>query len=173
MKGVVSDNKDDWILYDSTRTDEFINALMKLLGDWEKDKKSITAKEKRLKTKSQKLSDEISLAENTNKFIESLEKEELAQDKKHCRKFGPCGVGEKAIYLNSFYFERRYYIPLTSVKRVFKRVAMSKGGFTGKGLFATIPYLVVEYDNGEEKQCNFKFERKCRFFISLFKTDTS
>ena len=89
---------------------------------------------------------------------ESLEKEELAQDKKHCRKFGPCGVGEKAIYLNSFYFERRYYIPLTSVKRVFKRVAMSKGGFTGKGLFATIPYLVVEYDNGEEKQCNFKFE---------------
>ena len=154
IKGVVSDNEDDWILYDSTRTDEFINALMNLLGDWEKDKKSITAKEKRLKTKSQKLSDEISLAENTNKFIESLEKEELAQDKKHCRKFGPCGVGEKAIYLNSFYFERRYYIPLTSVKRVFKRVAMSKGGFTGKGLFATIPYLVVEYDNGEEKQCN-------------------
>ena len=76
IKGVVSDNEDDWILYDSTRTDEFINALMKLLGDWEKDKKSITAKEKRLKTKSQKLSDEISLAENTNKFIESLEKEE-------------------------------------------------------------------------------------------------
>ena len=76
IKGVVSDNKDDWILYDSTRTDEFINALMNLLGDWEKDKKSITAKEKRLKTKSQKLSEEISLAENTNKFIESLEKEE-------------------------------------------------------------------------------------------------
>lgn len=76
IKGVVSDNEDDWILYDSTRTDEFINALMKLLGDWEKDKKSITAKEKRLKTKSQKLSDEISLAENTNKFIKSLEKEE-------------------------------------------------------------------------------------------------
>ena len=34
IKGVVSDNEDDWILYDSTRTDEFINALMKLLGDW-------------------------------------------------------------------------------------------------------------------------------------------
>ena len=47
-----------------------------MFKDWEKDKKSITAKEKRLKTKSQKLSDEISLAENTNKFIESLEKEE-------------------------------------------------------------------------------------------------
>ena len=100
---------------------------------------------------------------------ESLEKEELAQDKKHCRKFGPCGVGEKAIYLNSFYFERRYYIPLTSVKRVFKRVAMSKGGFTGKGLFATIPYLVVEYDNGEEKQCNFKFEENVDSLLAYLK----
>ena len=100
---------------------------------------------------------------------ESLEKEELAQDKKHCRKFGPCGVGEKALYLNSFYFERRYYIPLTSVKRVFKRVAMSKGGFTGKGLFATIPYLVVEYDNGEEKQCNFKFEENVDSLLAYLK----
>lgn len=75
----------------------------------------------------------------------SLSKEELVRDKKNCRKFGPCGVGEKAIYLNSFYFDRRYYIPLSSVKRIYKRIAMSKGGFTGKGLFASIPYLVVEY----------------------------
>ena len=28
----------------------------------------------------------------------SLTKEELIKDKKNCRKFGPCGVGEKAIY---------------------------------------------------------------------------
>ena len=34
---------------------------------------------------------------------------------------------------------------------------MSKGGFTGKGAFGSIPYLVVEYDGGE-KQCNFKHE---------------
>ena len=31
IKGVVSDNEDDLILYDSQATDEFINALMKLL----------------------------------------------------------------------------------------------------------------------------------------------
>ena len=61
----------------------------------------------------------------------TLSKEELVKDRKNCRKFGPCGVGEKAIYLNSFYFDRRYYIPLSNVKRIFKRVAMSKGGFTG------------------------------------------
>ena len=88
----------------------------------------------------------------------SIDQEELAADKKKCRKFGPCGVGEKAIYLNSFYLDRRYYVKLTSVQRVFKRVAMSKGGFTGKGLFATLSYLVVEYDNGQEKQCIFKHE---------------
>lgn len=46
---------------------------------------------------------------------------------------------------------------------------MSKGGFTGKGLFATIPYLVVEYDNGEEKQCNFKFEENVDSLLAYIK----
>ena len=88
----------------------------------------------------------------------SVSDEELKKDKKNCRRFGPCGVGEKALYLNSFYLERRFYIPVASVTRVFKRIAMSKGGFTGKGAFGTLPYLVVEYDGGKEKQCNFKRE---------------
>ena len=87
-----------------------------------------------------------------------LEREALAEDKKNCRRFGPCGVGAKALYLNSFFFDRRYYLPLESVRRAFKRVAMSQGGFTGKGVFGAIPYLVVEYGDGTEKQCNFKHE---------------
>lgn len=99
----------------------------------------------------------------------SLPKGELVEDKKNCVRFGPCGVGKKAIYLNSFYFDRRYYIPLSSVKRIYKRIAMSKGGFTGKGLFASIPYLVVEYDNGKEKQCNFKFEENVDKLLSYIK----
>lgn len=88
----------------------------------------------------------------------TLEKNLLQDDKKKCRRFGPCGVGKKALYLNSFYLDRIYYVPFTAIKRVFKRVAMSKGGFTGKGMFATMPYLVVVYDNGTEKQCLFKRE---------------
>ena len=87
----------------------------------------------------------------------TLDNGTLAADKKGCRRFGPCGVGEKALYLNSFFIDRHYYVALSSVRRVFKRVAMSKGGFTGKGAFGSIPYLVVEYDGGE-KQCNFKHE---------------
>ncbi len=89
---------------------------------------------------------------------EELDPEALAADKKRCRRFGPCGVGERALYLNSFYIDRCFYVTLSSVRRVFKRVAMSKGGFTGKGMFASIPYLVVEYDGGKQKQCNFKRE---------------
>ena len=87
-----------------------------------------------------------------------LDKQELERDRKSCRRSGPCGVGEKALYLNSFFIDRYYYVPFASVERVFKRVAMSKGGFSGKGMFASMPYLVVEYDGGRQKQCNFKHE---------------
>ena len=91
--------------------------------------------------------------------LAKLDAAELEADKKACRKIGPCGVGKKALYLNSFYIDRRYYLPYSSITRVFKRVAMSSGGFTGKGMFASMAYLVVEYDGGKQKQCNFKDER--------------
>ena len=93
----------------------------------------------------------------------------LSEDKKHCKKIGPCGIGKEALYLNSFYLERRFYIPVSSVSRVFKRVAMSKGGSTGKGLFATMPYLVVVYEDGKEKQCNFKYEDQVDAFVASVK----
>ena len=87
-----------------------------------------------------------------------LDREVLAEDKKNCLRAGPCGVGEKALYLNSFYIDRIYYVKYEDISRVFKRVAMSKGGFTGKGIFGSIPYLVVQLKDGKEKQCNFKIE---------------
>ena len=96
---------------------------------------------------------------------------ELEKDRKSCRKVGPCGVGKKAIYLNSFYIDRCYYIPFTAVRRVFKRVAMSKGGFSGKGMFASIPYLVVEYDDGQQKQCNFKYENQVDDLLNLLSAE--
>ena len=96
-----------------------------------------------------------------------LDAHELEEDKKACRKIGPCGVGNKALYLNSFYIDRRYYLPYGSITRVFKRVAMSAGGFTGKGMFASMAYLVVEYDGGKQKQCNFKDERDVDTLLAL------
>ena len=88
----------------------------------------------------------------------AIEKETLAADQKSCKRFGPCGVGKEALYLNSYFIDRRFYVALSSVRRVFKRVAMSQGGFSGKGAFGSIPYLVVQYDGGKEKQCTFKRE---------------
>ena len=70
------------------------------------------------------------------------------------------------MYLSSFYIDRRYYIPISSVKRIFKRIAMSKGGFTGKGVFGTLSYLVVVYEDGKEKQCNFKYEEDVDRFVA-------
>ena len=75
----------------------------------------------------------------------TLPDEDLHQDKKQCTKIERIGVGAKAIYLNGFFLDRAYYIPFSQVRRIYKRVALSKGGYTGKGLFASIPYLVVEY----------------------------
>lgn len=103
--------------------------------------------------------------------ISHLNPQELETDRKACRKIGPCGVGKKAIYLNSFYIDRCYYIPFTAVRRVFKRVAMSKGGFSGRGMFASIPYLVVEYDDGQQKQCNFKYENQVDDLLKLLSTE--
>ncbi len=87
-----------------------------------------------------------------------LDDDSLKTDKKNCIHFGPCGVGDKALYLNSFFIERTYYVPVETVRRVYKRVAMSKGGFTGKGIFGAIPYLVVEHKGGEQV-CTFKHEQ--------------
>jgi ABC-type multidrug transport system fused ATPase/permease subunit len=83
----------------------------------------------------------------------------LKADKKACKKYGPCGVGEEALYLNSIFLDRRFYVPVSCVKRAYKQIAMSKGGFTGKGMFGSIPYLVVEYDKDKKIKCTFKFEQ--------------
>ena len=61
----------------------------------------------------------------------TLSPEDLAADKKNCLKFGPCGVGKQALYLGGRFLDRRFYLPWKEVKRVFKRVAMSKGRFSG------------------------------------------
>jgi hypothetical protein len=40
--------------------------------------------------------------------------------------------------------------------------------FTGRGVFASIPYLVVEYDGGRRKQCNFKREEDVDRLLEYF-----
>ena len=88
----------------------------------------------------------------------TLPREVLEADLKACLKYGPCGVGKEALYLGGRFLDRRFYLPWREVKRVFKRVAMSPGGFSGKGVFGALAFLVVQYGDGREKECPFKFE---------------
>ena len=87
-----------------------------------------------------------------------LSPEELNIEKKHMVKIGRLGVSNRAVFLSSLMLDRSRYVLFTDMNRIFKQVAMSKGGFTGKGAFGSIPYLVVELDDGSQKQCNFKHE---------------
>ena len=87
-----------------------------------------------------------------------LAAEELRSDRKTCRRVGPCGLGRKAMYLNTFFLDRRLYVCYEDIERIYKRIAMSAGGFSGRGVFGAIPYLVVELKDGRSRQCNFKVE---------------
>ncbi len=91
---------------------------------------------------------------------QTLPQDIIKSDRKECRKIGPCGIGRQALYVGSRFVSRYYYIPWTSVRRVFKRVAMSRGGYSGKGVFGSMAYLVVQYGNGKEKSCYFKHENE-------------
>lgn len=97
----------------------------------------------------------------------TLDPQTLAEDLRGCQKIGPCGIGRRALYLNSFYFSRRYYVPFEDLRRCFKRIAMSRGGFSGKGVFGSLPYLVVELSDGRERQCNFKHEEQVDRFLAV------
>ncbi len=102
---------------------------------------------------------------------QSLSDDVLAEDKKHCQKIGPCGIGKQAVYLNSFFIERRYYVVWGDVRRLFKRVALSKGGFSGKGMFGSMPYLVAELTDGRQIQCNFKYEEQVDQFLAMIRAN--
>ena len=96
----------------------------------------------------------------------TFEPETLRRDARECLRIGPCGLGKRAAYFSSFFVDRRYYIPYEEISRVFKRVAMSKGGFSGKGIFGSLPYLVVQTKGGREQQCNFKYEDQVDTFLA-------
>lgn len=100
-----------------------------------------------------------------------LSSEELSFDKRRALRVGPCAIGDKALYVNSFYIKRMYYVVYADIARVFKRVAMSKGGYTGKGVFGAMAYFVVQMKDGTEKKCNFKHEDEVDLLLSQMQKD--
>ena len=92
-------------------------------------------------------------------------------DKKTAIRVGPCAIGEKALFVNSFYVRRMYYVVYSDIARLYKRVAMSKGGYTGKGVFGAMAYLVVQFKDGTEKKCNFKHEDEVDLLLGQIEKD--
>ena len=97
----------------------------------------------------------------------TLTPEVLKDDRRQSRKFGSCGVGKEALYMGTGMIDRCFYVPWREVRRVFKRVAMSQGAYTGKGAFGALAYLVVQFGNGKEKQTRFRHEADVDRLLAL------
>ena len=85
-----------------------------------------------------------------------LDDASLVRDKQHCRRIGPCGVGRRALYLNSYFIDRHYYVPFSAIRRAFKFIEEGTGGV--RGVLAGRACLLVEYDGGMQQVCCFKYE---------------
>lgn len=84
-----------------------------------------------------------------------LSPDEVKADRKSCRRYDQCGLGDKAIYMGTVMHPRKLYVPYSSVTNVFKRVGVSSP--SGKGFLAPVLFLVVRYDDGKEQACSFRY----------------
>ena len=98
----------------------------------------------------------------------ALSAEVLSKEKKNLKKIGRMGIGEKAVFLSTAMLDRSRYICFTDIRRIFKRVAMSKGGFSGKGIFGTMAYIVVELKNGRTVTCTVPLEADADTLLKEF-----
>ena len=92
---------------------------------------------------------------------EALDKDVLIADRKSCKRFGPCGVGEKALYLSSEWSQDRRRIFHSSVRNMQSCLSQRDTSKT--------KYLVVEYDGGREKQCTYKYEEQVDQLLAYLK----
>ncbi len=98
----------------------------------------------------------------------SLSAEALSKEKKNLQKIGRMGIGEKAVFLSTAMLDRSRYICFTDIRRIFKRVAMSKGGFSGKGIFGSMAYIVVELKDGRTVTCTVPLEADADTLLKAF-----
>lgn len=99
-------------------------------------------------------------------------RDELKADKKDALMFDQCALGKRALYVGGFGLSNIYYIPLTRIRRVYKRLAVSKGFYEGK-VFGTLAYLVVLYDGDKEKVFRFTHEDDLNSLLNAFRKHTA
>ena len=97
---------------------------------------------------------------------------ELESDKETINKYEDCGLGKRALYVGAFGLNRRRYIPIGNVKRVYKRLAVSKGFFEEGKMYGTMSYLVVIYDSTKEKVVRFTHEENLDALLNDIRAHT-
>ena len=103
----------------------------------------------------------------------TLSREELAADKKNALLFNQCALGKRALYVGGFGLSNVYYIPLSRVRRVFKRLAVSKGFYESNKIFGSLCYLVILYDDNKEKVFRFHREDELDSMLNAFRKHTA
>ena len=98
---------------------------------------------------------------------------ELEADKDYINKYEDCGLSKKALYVGAFGLNRRRYIPISEVKRVYKRLAVSKGFYEEGKMYGTISYLVVIYDKDKEEVVRFTREENLDALLNDIRAHTS
>lgn len=102
-----------------------------------------------------------------------LTRYELESDKDTVNKYEDCGLGRKALYVGAFGLNRRRYIPVGQVRRVYKRLAVSKGFFEEGKVYGTIAYLVILYDKDKEKVVRFSREENLDALLNDIRSHTN
>lgn len=101
----------------------------------------------------------------------TLAADEIKSDYKSAKTFGQGLLGESALFIKSINGFRTRYIPINSIDRVFKRLAVTKGFYNG-GIFGTLSYLVVVYNGGTEKAFRFRLEDDVDNLLNEFRFRT-
>lgn len=101
--------------------------------------------------------------------LTTLDKEILRHDRKTCQKIGPLGLGDRAVYLNQWILDRAAYVAYEDLARAYKRVAMSRGAYTKKGVFASLSYLVLVLTTGKTVVTRLKYEADIDAFLRTLK----
>lgn len=101
-----------------------------------------------------------------------LPPEVLRPDRQFCTHYEDFGLGDEALYVGMFGVSRIGYIPLASIDRVYKRLAVSKGFFEQGKIYGTLCYLVVCYD-GKQKAYRFTHEENLDALLEAFRDKTT
>ncbi len=100
--------------------------------------------------------------------IQELSDRELNEDLENLQKAGPFALGKHAAYFNGRIPGQKKYLVYSDIRRIFKRIAMTKGGFTGKGIFSSMAYIAALLPDGSERQFRVNTEEEADAFLREF-----